>query len=202
MTEIVTAEQCDQLADILSRGGVIGIPTDTVYGIAARCDQPDAVARLFQLKRRPGEVALPVLVASVEQIRSLGIEISERAMKLARAFWPGALTIVISAPSDIAHRVGATESIGFRIPAHHELLELLTRTGPLAVTSANHHGETPCHSAQEVALIFESENALDAIFDAGVCSGDVSSVIDVSMEPWVIRRVGAISEEALSRALD
>ncbi|MGC1418939.1 MAG: Sua5/YciO/YrdC/YwlC family protein, partial [Acidimicrobiales bacterium] len=125
----------NEAVGLLLSGGVVALPTDTVYGLAASLRFPEAVDALFTLKRRPRTVALPVLVSSVEQIESLGVEWDERARRLSGAFWPGALTIVVEVPPPLATLVGASSSsVGFRRPDDQLLLGVLERCGPLALT--------------------------------------------------------------------
>lgn len=193
----------DRAVELLGRGGVVAVPTDTVYGLAAAIEHPDALARLFALKDRPASVALPVLAASVAQIERLGVVWPERAQRLAQSFWPGALTIVIAVDAPWAKRVGsAGRSVGFRIPADDLLLALLARSGPLAVSSANLHGLAPCHSAADVVATFGTREELDGVVDGGERTFEVSTVVDVSAKAWRVVRLGAITTGALAALLD
>lgn len=190
----------DEAAAALERGEVVAVPTDTVYGLAARFADSAAVASVFALKHRPATVALPVLVASSRQIEELGVTWPLVAQALEETLWPGALTIVVSVPQDLASRVGATDAIGFRAPASLQLLELLERVGPLCVTSANEHGEPPCTTAQDVSRVFEG-SALAGVLDSGRRDGAVSTVIALSSEGWRLLRDGAIPASALRTLL-
>ena len=117
-----------EAADLLASGEVVALPTDTVYGVAASVAHPAAVARLFALKDRPDTVALPVLAASLEQVTAAGITMTPELARLAEAFWPGALTIVVAAPHELAQRLGASEpTVGVRVPNDPALRELLER---------------------------------------------------------------------------
>ena len=184
----------------LWRGDVVAVPTDTVYGVAGRWSDPAAVERLFATKRRPRDVALPVLVRSLDDVGALGVHWDERADRLARHFWPGALTIVVDAEESSALRVGATSSLGVRAPRHEELAAVLAACGPLAVTSANEHGQAPCTTADEV-LASDWGAPLAGVLDAGRCDGTVSTVVRVSRDGWRLRRRGAVSPEALAEVL-
>jgi L-threonylcarbamoyladenylate synthase len=187
----------------LDRGGIVAVPTDTVYGLAAEVSQPTAVAKLFALKKRPTFVPIPVMVDSIEQISYLGVDWPDDAQHLAEAFWPGALTIIVAVPHDLALMLGGDkDTAGFRIPDDDILRRMMAVLGPFAVTSANEHGEKPCHSAQEVLNRFKERSELDGAIDGGERSGDVSSVIDLSVTPWRVLREGAISSAELSRVLD
>lgn len=188
----------DEAARALARGGVVAVPTDTVYGLAASISYPDAVNQLFVLKQRPSNVATPLLVHSVAQIQDLGVDLDDRTRALAHAFWPGALTIVLAAPSNLSLLVhGSGNSVGFRIPGDELLLRLLETCGPLAVTSANSHGDTPCTSASEVRTAFARREGLAGVLDGGERRGAVSTVLDVSTSAWRVLREGAISGETL-----
>ena len=181
-------------------GEVVVVPTDTVYGVAARLGDAAAVERLFAVKRRPHHVALPVLVNSLEEVAQLGVEWPAHAQRLADRFWPGALTIVVDAPPELAARVGAQSSLGLRSPRHDELASIIAQCGPLAVTSANEHGRPPCVSAQDV-LDTPWASPVAGVLDAGVCDGVVSSVVQVMPVGWRLRRQGAVSREDLEALL-
>jgi tRNA threonylcarbamoyl adenosine modification protein (Sua5/YciO/YrdC/YwlC family) len=187
----------------LDGGGIVAVPTDTVYGLAAEVGQPLAVATLFALKHRPTFVPIPVMVDSVEQIQFLGVEWPDEAQGLADAFWPGALTIIITVPHELSVMLGGeNDTAGFRIPDDDILRRMMAVLGPFAVTSANEHGEKPCYSAQEVLKRFASHQELDGAIDGGERSGDVSSVVDISVTPWRLLREGAVSTAELARVLN
>jgi L-threonylcarbamoyladenylate synthase len=189
--------------EVLNSGGVAALPTDTVYGIGASLAHPSAVRALFSLKRRPSDVALPVLVACVGQIVVLGVQWSERAQRLSDAFWPGPLTIIVAAPRELADLVGAsTASAGFRLPDDAVLRGLLDQSGPLVVTSANEHGQAPCSNAEGVREAFAGRRELDGVLDGGERAGVVSTVVDLSEPTWRLVRAGAISADALAAVLD
>ncbi len=184
----------DEAAELLTSGEVVALPTDTVYGVAASVSQPTAVARLFALKDRPADVALPMMAASLEQVAAAGIAVTSELERLAAAFWPGALTIVVCAPAALAERLGAREpTVGVRVPGDPALRELLERSGPLAVTSANVHGGPPCESAAQVDAVFADRAGLAGVIDGGERHASVSTVLDVTTTPWRILREGAIS---------
>jgi tRNA threonylcarbamoyl adenosine modification protein (Sua5/YciO/YrdC/YwlC family) len=186
----------------LDGGGVVALPTDTVYGIAGEVSHPAAIETIFQLKDRPRTRALPVLVDSVGQISYLGAVWNDNAQKLADAFWPGALTIVLGVPHELATLLGSeNDTVGFRIPDDDVVRRMIAVIGPLAVSSANVHGERACHSAYEVRDMFSSHAELGGVVDGGERSGDVSTVIDMTGETWSILREGAISEHAIASLL-
>lgn len=187
----------------LDAGGIVAVPTDTVYGLAAEVSQPSAVAKLFTLKDRPTFVPIPIMVDSIDQIGFLGVEWPDVAQRLADAFWPGALTIIVPVPHDLATMLGGDrDTAGFRIPDDDDLRRMIAVLGPLAVTSANAHGEKPCYSAYEVLKRFASREELNGAIDGGERSGEVSSVVDLSVTPWRVLREGAISSEQFARVLN
>jgi L-threonylcarbamoyladenylate synthase len=183
-------------------GGVVAIPTDTVYGFAAEISHPTAVATLFELKGRPPTRAIAVLVDSVDQISYLGVEWNEHASRLGRAFWPGALTIVVPVPHDLAVMLGSeNDSVGFRVPDDDLIRRMIAVLGPLAVSSANTHGAPPCQSAYEVLAQFKERPELVGVIDGGERSGEVSTVIDCSMTQWRVIREGGVTTEQIERVL-
>ncbi|MBU6495472.1 MAG: threonylcarbamoyl-AMP synthase [Acidobacteria bacterium] len=184
----------------LSEGRVVALPTDTVYGLAARWDDAEAVSTIFELKSRPRDVALPVLVATSDQITALGVEWPERARRLAERWWPGALTVAVPVVAELAQRIGAEGSIGFRQPAAPITLDLLALSGPLAVTSANRHGHEPARSAEEVLATFAGTR-LAGVLDGGRCDAVVSTVIELVGESWRLRRAGGVDVEQVAEIL-
>lgn len=182
----------DEAVAALWRGEVVAVPTDTVYGVAARLLDATAVTRLFEVKSRPRDVALPVLIESAHAVATLDVEWSERAQALAERFWPGALTIVVGAGPATAALVGATTTLGLRVPHHEELAAIIAECGPLAVTSANEHGEAPCTSADDV-LVVQWAAPVAGVLDGGRSDGAVSSVVELTSQGWYLRRSGAVS---------
>src|SRR5271165_2573670 len=140
----------------LAAGAVVAIPTDTVYGLAARLDRPDAVAAVFELKGRPTDLALPVLIGRWGQIDQVVETWPRDASMLAARFWPGPLTVVVPARPSVGPLLGFPgTTVGIRRPKHRFVRALCQRAGPLAVTSANRHGAPPCRTAAEVAAAFD-----------------------------------------------
>jgi len=197
MSKILSLEEA---VTALASGEVIALPTDTVYGVGAAINKA-SVAKVFELKQRPQDVALPVLVCCVDQALELGVSWNESAQLLSDAFWPGPLTIVVSGPSDLAETIGSTtNSVGLRMPNNEVLLGVL-KNGPLCVSSANNHGEAPCETPQQVLETFNGRAVFFGVLDGGACSGKVSTVVDVSGENWKILRSGALSETEIAHVL-
>jgi tRNA threonylcarbamoyl adenosine modification protein (Sua5/YciO/YrdC/YwlC family) len=183
------------LVEALDAGGVVGVPTDTVYGIACRPDDAAALARVYTVKRRPPEMAVGLLAASAEQLGPL-VTMPATARRLAAVFWPGGLSLVL--PATLGSGLAVPRPRGtlmVRVPGHPLLRELLRRTGPLAVTSANRHGEPACTTAAEVAGCLAGE--LDALLDGGPGDGRGSTIIDCSEDPPRVLRTGPVSFDQL-----
>jgi len=185
----------------LTAGMVVALPTDTVYGVGALVAIPSAVRQLFTLKRRPETVALPVLVADIADVRRLAMSLSEREIRMMEALWPGPLTMVISTSNALASIVGGVDEVGFRIPNSPALRELLRRTGPVAMTSANEHGEAPCNTAEQVAAVFAGRQELRGVWNRGERRGEVSTVLRVTDDGVEILREGALSRETVLSVL-
>ena len=178
-------------------GRPIVFPTDTVYGIGARPDDPAAVAAVFEAKERPRQLALPVLVATVDDAAAIAA-FDGRASRLSEAFWPGSLTIVLprgdrSRGWDLG---GDGRSIAVRVPDHPVTLELLRRTGPLAVTSANRSGEPPAEDRDGLVAIFGSRVGAYLV-DAVPLRGTASTVLDLTGPDAVILRRGDLDPAAV-----
>ncbi|MGI9119095.1 MAG: L-threonylcarbamoyladenylate synthase [Acidimicrobiales bacterium] len=176
------ADAIDSAVQALVTGQVVVIPTDTVYGLAVEASQPGAIERIFAMKQRPTHLALPVLVASIEQALGLAAEgLAPVARRLMERFWPGGLTLVVSRrrgfDQDVdlvdARTDGAT--VGLRLPAHPVPVALAARVGPLATTSANLHGLATPPSAQGVVEQLGGRPQL--VLDAGACGGWPSTVV-------------------------
>jgi L-threonylcarbamoyladenylate synthase len=192
----------DPLAEAVAaarRGQLIVFPTDTVYGIAVRPDDPAATDRLFTAKARPRDLTLPVLVASVTEARGIA-RFDDRADRLAAACWPGALTLVLprtraSEGWDLGAGVG---SIGVRVPSHPLALALLAATGPLAVTSANRSGGPPTTTCEELVAAFGDDVAVYLCEDEPV-GGSASTVVSLLGPALEVLRAGAMDERMLER---
>ncbi len=185
----------------IATGGVIAFPTDTVYGLGAGLWRPDAVARLYAVKGRPDEKALPVLLAGEDEWALVAAEAPEAARRLMRAFWPGALTIVLPRRPDVPDAAGPlTATIALRVPDHAALRRVLTRTGPLATSSANRSGRPPATSAAEARD--ELGRGLALVLDGDVLPArPPSTVVDLTGPAPAVLRQGAIAADTIARAL-
>jgi tRNA threonylcarbamoyl adenosine modification protein (Sua5/YciO/YrdC/YwlC family) len=190
-----------QAAQVLAQGWPVGIPTDTVYGLAVDPFRTAATERLFEAKRRPREVNLPVLVADVDQALSLAASVPEFGMVLMHWFWPGPLTIVLPKRAQLAADLGDDDlTVGVRCPGHAVPRALALAAGPLATTSANLHGEPTLVTAAEVAAMFAGRVPL--VLDGGTCRGLASTVVDCTGEEPKLLRQGRLPWEDVLAAVD
>jgi L-threonylcarbamoyladenylate synthase len=177
--------QIDAIAQLLRGGGVVLLPTDTIYGLHTLANDEDAVARLVSIKRRDVDKPFVVLGASLEQLQGLGARFNDRAHAALSELWPGPITAIVPLAAPIAASRGAS-SLGVRVPALDWLQELLRRTGPLASTSANRSGEPPLITPAELSR--DLQPVIDAIVDAGPREGKPSTIVDFTGdEPQFIR---------------
>jgi L-threonylcarbamoyladenylate synthase len=188
-------------AEVLSEGGLVVLPTDTVYGVAADPWQPRAVVALYRAKRRPPDRAIPILLADLDHIRLVATNIPETARKLAKAFWPGPLTIAVPRLPELPEIVSSLPTVGVRIPDHNATRAVIrAASGALAVTSANRSGEPDPINAQDASDALGSAAAL--VLDGGDCPGGVAStVVDITGPELRIIRAGPLSKQDLLDAL-
>jgi L-threonylcarbamoyladenylate synthase len=194
------AEAVDLAVNALAGGDIIGLPTDTVYGLAADPFHTGAADRLFAVKGRPRNVELPVLVCDEVQALSLCTAVPASARRLMGLYWPGPLTIILPRRPDLAADLGEEDStIGIRCPAHPVPLAICRRIGPIATTSANRHGEPALTTAQEVAESLGAE--LTLVLDAGPSRAKPSTVVDCTgVTPRALRE-GQLPWDEIAAAL-
>jgi len=185
----------------LSSGGIVGIPTETVYGIGV-VPRPDALQALLAAKRRPEDKGIALLIDGLDQVDGL-VDVSEPAHRLAERYWPGALTLVLPLrrPELVPEAVtGGRDTLGLRIPDHPVPRALARELGPIAVTSANRSGEAPAQTA--AALMASVGHSLALVLDDGPVGGGVAStVVSVTREgTWSVLREGAIDAAAIDAA--
>ena len=182
----------------LALGGIVAVPTDTVYGLAVDARNDSAVVKLFAVKERHPDKPLPIMIADQSVLNEVAVDIHPAVRKLVEKHWPGALTIVLKKSPAISDLVsGGGETVGIRIPDHQFMLELLKKFGrPLAVTSANISGEPPCMDYQSVKEKFEG--LVSYIVPGEVEHKQISTVADFTKDPPVILRGGLIQLEISS----
>ncbi|HEX3345297.1 MAG TPA: L-threonylcarbamoyladenylate synthase, partial [Polyangiaceae bacterium] len=187
---------------VLQAGGLVAMPTETVYGLAGRVFDARALARIYAAKGRPGHHPLIAHVEGETQARALAATWPERASLLARAFWPGPLTVIVDRAPHVPPEVaGGGPSLALRAPAHPVALALLRALGePLAAPSANRfQGLSPTTAAH---VVKELGDAVDLVLDAGPCDAGIeSTVVDVRASPPRVLRPGALELAALRHVL-
>jgi L-threonylcarbamoyladenylate synthase len=180
-----SAQQLDAMAAILEAGGVVILPTDTIYGLHARAHDATAVARIAHLKGRDDSQPFIVLAAGSDQFAALGIETTAERLESLDAIWPAPLTVILPLRAPVAASRGAS-TLAVRVPALPWLRALARRTGPLVSTSVNRSGEPPLVAPADLAHALLHE--LDGIADAGPLRGESSAILDLaSAEPRFIR---------------
>jgi L-threonylcarbamoyladenylate synthase len=187
----------------LHRGELIVFPTDTVYGIGAAPHDPAATARLFDAKRRPRDLTLPVLTATLEVAQTLA-RFDERAQRLATALWPGPLTLVlprshVSLTWDLGR--GDAGTIGLRVPSHPLALAVLSAAGPVATTSANRSGVSPAGTCDELHGVFGDLVAVYLCQEERL-TGAASTVVDLTQRDPRILRAGTVDADQIVQLLD
>lgn len=179
--------------NVLKNGGIIIFPTDTAFGIGCRIDNEKAIERLFNIRKRPKDMATPVLCSSISMVSEYVEEIPEDVQNLMKKYWPGALTIVLPC---IAEKVpylvrGGGSTIGIRIPNHKTILDIIKGVGvPILGPSANFHGKKTPYSVQD--LNPELVKLVDYVVSGETIMKKSSTVVDCSTKPWKIIRKGAL----------
>ncbi|MFE3993687.1 L-threonylcarbamoyladenylate synthase [Streptomyces goshikiensis] len=191
------AEGLREAAAAVRRGELVVLPTDTVYGVGADAFSPDAVGRVLRAKGRGRQMPSPVLVGSPAALDGLVTDLSVQARELIAAFWPGGLTLVARHEPSIKWDLGETNgTVAIRMPAHPVAIDLLDRTGPLAVSSANLTGRPSPQDCDAARAMLGDTVAV--YLDAGPTPADVpSSIVDVTANTPVLLREGALSAARL-----
>jgi len=190
-------------AEEITRGHVVGIPTDTFYGLAADPFNLAAVEEIYRVKGRPENRALPILVDSIEQSISLTRDLPGNFLKLAHAFWPGALTLLVDASNRLPLKVTANRGrVALRWPNSRVACALIEQAGsPITGTSANISGQPSCSNAEE--LMTQLGERIPLILDSGETGAMLSStIVDLRGDEWSIIREGQVTEDEIKKALD
>lgn len=201
MTKVFT-ENISAAADIIKAGGLVAVPTETVYGLAGNGLDVAAVERIYEVKGRPAVKPLSLMVPGKEAMELYCEDIPDAAYALAEKFWPGPLTIVLKAKDIVPEIVRAGgETVGLRCPDHPMTIELLEKSGlPFAAPSANPSGLPSPKNAGKVMEYFDG--VIEAVIDGGDCGiGRESTLLDMSRRPYRILRQGALSEQEIVSAL-
>ena len=189
--------------DVLRGGGLVALPTDTVYGIAVDLGTPDGIDRLFAAKRRPPDKGIMLLLHEATQAAGIGI-MTPAASALAAACWPGGLTVVVPQRPDVSlppALTAGTRTIGLRVPDHPAPRALAAGVGPLPTTSANRSGEPEATDA--AGILAQLGDAVDLVLDGGTAhGGPASTVVDCTGDSAQILRIGAISAARIEGILE
>lgn len=188
-------------ANAIRAGGLVVLPTDTVYGIGADAFDTHAVGALLQAKGRERDMPVPVLVGSWSTVDGLVLSTPRRARTLIESFWPGGLSIVVHQAPSLPWDLGETRgTVNLRMPLHPVALDLLREVGPMAVSSANRSGQPPAGTAAEAQR--QLDDAVGVYLDGGHSGETVpSTIVDLTHDRPRVLREGAISSAELSEAL-
>ncbi|MFM1787024.1 MAG: hypothetical protein RL228_974 [Actinomycetota bacterium] len=204
---VLNSSQVEQAVDVLQSGGLLGLPTETVYGLAAIATDEKAVRRIYDVKGRPLDHPVIVHIGSLAELDVWGTEISEQTRILAKKFWPGPLTLVVKRnPIAGDWLTGSQETVALRMPSHPVALQILKelKTG-LAAPSANRFGSVSPTSAEHVVFDLNQflDSAKDAVIDGGTCDvGVESTIVNCTLSHPTVLRPGAISQADIDKALN
>ena len=192
----------EKALEILRRGGLVAFATETVYGLGADAKNPDAISKIFAAKQRPADFPLNILIPDVSHLAEWAIDIPENAYRLAEAFWPGPLTLILKKAPHVLDSITAGQpTVGLRVPNHASTLRLLKCFGRgLAAPSANRFGGLSPTTAE--AVYEELGDAVDLILDGGQSDiGVESTIVDLTLERPMILRSGAITQKEIEAVL-
>ena len=187
---------------VLLEGGLVAFPTDTLYALGAHGLMPTAVERVFKAKERPDGMALPLLLAGVEDLEKVAVDVPPMAWDFAERFWPGGLTMILrKAPSVPSEVTAGGDTLAVRVPNHNIARDLIRAVGaPLTGTSANRSGEADPVTAEEV--LRQMSGRLDLVVDCGPCPlSGASTIVDLTGDSLRIVREGVIPPDALRQLL-
>lgn len=202
-TEIIAIEERASIARarvVLQAGGLVAIPTDTVYGIAASARISQAILRLYLVKKRVRQAPIPVLIATHQQLMQVATSVPDFARRLMDKFWPGPITFVLNHDPSLPAELSPDKTLGVRMPDHPFVLRLIRAVGPLAVTSANRSGSTSPTTAVEV--LQQLDGSFELLIDGGETPGQVPSTVVncTGAEPQILRE-GPVSESDINKLL-
>ena len=197
-----TKENIEKAAEIIRRGGLLGIPTETVYGLGANSLNADACRRIYEAKGRPQDNPLIIHVPDASWLSRYCEKVPESAYRLAEAFWPGPLTMILPKKEIVPYRTtGGLETVGVRCPNHPVTLAVIAAADvPIAAPSGNTSGRPSPTSAAD--MLEDMDGKIDGIFDGGPCGvGVESTIIDLTCQPPRLLRAGGLPLEELERVL-
>ncbi len=203
METIIIREDLHKAAELLRQGSLVGVPTETVYGLAGNGLDEEAVRKIYEVKGRPEVKPLALMVPDADEMERYCLDVPQEAKALAARFWPGPLSIVLKARCDVVPEIvrAGGETVSLRCPDHPMTLEALRLAGiPFAAPSANPSGQPSPKTAEEVYRYFRGK--IEAVIDGGACGiGRESTILDMSRTPYRILRQGALGAEEIRRAL-
>ena len=197
-----TRENIEAAAEIIRRGGLLGIPTETVYGLGADALNADACRRIYEAKGRPQDNPLIIHVPDSSWLERYCENVPESAYRLADEFWPGPLTMILPKKEIVPYRTtGGLDTVGVRCPNHPVTLAVIRASGvPIAAPSGNTSGRPSPTTAAD--MVEDMDGKIDGIFDGGACSvGVESTIIDLTCQPPRLLRAGGLPLEELERVL-
>lgn len=204
-TQVLSAgipESITEALDWLRRSEVVALPTDTVYGLVVPMDDDAAVERLYKAKGRPREMALPLLLGTLDDVEAVCRDVPAAAWRLAERFWPGGLTLVLLKQPAVPDRVtGGRPSVAVRLPNHPVPREVASRLGrPLASSSANRSGSAAPVTAAQVRA--QLDGRIPVILDGGPCAqAHASTIVDLTAAEPILLRAGPIPPEEIAAVL-
>ena len=197
-TRLLSFDQVEVAAELLMQGEVVAMPTDTVYGVGVNPFDAAAIDALYEVKERPAEKGIPVLLSDKSQLERVStVRPTPRLQRLIDRFWPGALTLIVPKKWELPDNISSNDGIAVRVPDHVETQRLISLAGgALAVSSANLSGQPPATSAEMVSASLDGR--ISAILDGGTLPGALpSTIIDCRTEDFKILRQGPLSAETL-----
>ncbi len=197
-------ENIKKIVECLENGGVALLPTDTIYGLAASPKFPQAVDKIYDLKLRPKNMFLPIMVANAEQLENLNLEVNENARKLLNSkFVPGALSLVLGFNDEKRENwLASRDEIAIRIPNDTELLKVLEQTGALLVTSANKHGNPNTQDTVD-EILAELNGTPDIVIDKGIKNDEIAStIVNCRKNPPTIERQGSVTASEIKNIVE
>lgn len=201
-TEIFGKNDIAAAAEIIIDGGLLAVPTETVYGLAANGLNRDAVMKIYEVKGRPETKPISLLVSGMADVEKFCKDIPEEAFVLAKYFWPGPLTMILKKRESVPDIVTAGgNTIGVRCPDHALTLGVIAQAGvPLAAPSANSSGEPSPKKAQDVLKYFDGK--IEGVMDGGKCAvGIESTILDLTVRPFRILRHGGLQQEEIESVI-
>ncbi len=198
----IDAEEIKSASTLLKAGQLVAFPTETVYGLGCDAANPDALARLYRVKGRPGDHPVIVHLASIDQLEDWALTVPDQALALAQKFWPGPMTLILKKSDKVLPAVsGGQDTVGLRIPSHPVALSLLKEfNSGVAAPSANRHGKISPTTAEHVKS--ELGDLVAKVLDGGQCSvGIESTIVDLSGEMPRILRPGMITLDEIESVL-